>query len=152
MLLSSGGLYQERELPLADVHSKKIRSYNMSRIKGRDTKPELIIRKWLYSLGYRYRLHEKILSGKPDIVFKKLKKAIFVHGCFWHQHNDPTCPLVAKPKTNKKFWNEKLNKNVERDKRNVLELEQEGWKVLTIWECEIKDLNALKKKILNFIN
>ena len=120
---------------MADIFNKKKRSQIMGRISGKDTKPELIIRKALFSEGYRYRLHRKDLPGSPDIVFPSLKKVIFVNGCFWHGHN---CKKAALPTTNKRFWKKKLTGNKERDKLNLLKLKKEGWKVLIIWQCEIK--------------
>jgi DNA mismatch endonuclease (patch repair protein) len=124
----------------------------MSQIKGRNTKPEIAVRKLLFSMGYRYRLHRKDLPGKPDIVFSSKRKAIFVHGCFWHQHNSPRCPLVAKPGSNKDFWDKKLKGNIERDKRNLKALKDLGWDVFTIWECELKDIKKLQKSLNGFMN
>ncbi len=120
---------------MADIFTKKKRSQIMSRISGKDTKPELIIRKALFSEGYRYRLHRKDLPGKPDIVFPKCKKVIFVNGCFWHGHS---CKKAALPTTNTRFWKKKQNDNIERDKRNLAELKTMGWETLTIWQCKIK--------------
>ena len=118
-----------------DVHSPKQRSYNMSRIKGKNTKPELLVRKWLWSEGYRYRLHRKDLPGKPDIVFPGRKKAIFVHGCFWHKHD---CKYFKWPRSNEEFWKEKINGNVSRDKKNYKSLQECGWDYFVLWECELK--------------
>jgi len=124
-----------------DVHSPEQRSYNMSRIKGKNTKPELIVRKWLWSQGYRYRLHRKDLPGKPDIVFSGRKKVIFVHGCFWHKHN---CRYFKWPETNPEFWKKKINENVRRDQKNYQDLIADGWHYFVVWECEIrqKDTNV----------
>lgn len=108
----------------------------MSQIKGKNTKIELIIRKKLWSLGYRYRLHKKDLPGKPDLVFPKYKTVIFINGCFWHRHG---CKYTTNPKTRKEFWEIKFKQNIERDKKNISELKKAGWRVLVIWECEIKD-------------
>lgn len=108
----------------------------MSAVKGKDTKPEILVRKWLHAAGYRFRLHVKELPGKPDIVLPKYKTVIFVNGCFWHQHQG--CPHAKLPITNKQFWEEKLQKNAERDERNYQELRGMGWKVRIIWECEVK--------------
>ncbi|WP_242923098.1 very short patch repair endonuclease [Pontibacter liquoris] len=121
---------------MADVHSKETRSYNMSRIKGKNTKPELIVRKFLFSEGYRYRLHVKELPGKPDIVLPKYKTVINVHGCFWHGHEG--CKSYVIPKTNTEWWLRKINRNKVRDDQNLVKLTQDGWKVLTIFECELK--------------
>jgi DNA mismatch endonuclease (patch repair protein) len=133
-----------------DVLTPDQRHYNMSRIHSKDTKPEIIVRKWLWQNGYRYRLHKKNLPGKPDIVFTKYKAIVFVHGCFWHMHN---CKYGSKPKTNRGFWNKKLNDNVKRDIKNVKKLRSIGWRVLIIWECEIiKWEPKLEAKIRNFLH
>ncbi len=121
----------------------------MSRVSGKNTKPELLVRSLLHNMGYRFRLHRKDLPGKPDITLPKYKKIIFVHGCFWHGHID--CPRAKRPTTNKKFWNEKLNKNIERDKITVNNLKALGWDVLTVWTCEVKDTEKLRNKLLSFI-
>lgn len=133
-----------------DVHSKKQRSYNMSQIKSKNTQPEMIIRKLLWNNGLRYRLHKKELPGKPDIVFIKKKKAIFINGCFWHKHN---CDFFKWPKTRTDFWRNKINNNFIRDKRNYKKLKELGWDVLIIWECEInqKDQEQLINRIIGFI-
>ena len=119
-----------------DVHSKKIRSYNMSKVKSKSTKPEEIVRKFLFSEGFRYRKNDKNLPGTPDIVLPKYKTVIFVNGCFWHIHED--CDSFSWPSTNFKFWKDKLTANVERDKRNQEILREKGWIVLIVWECELK--------------
>lgn len=116
--------------------TKEHRSWNMSRIPGKDTSPEKLLRSLLHADGYRYRLHAKELPGKPDIVFRKRKVAIFVHGCFWHRHSG--CKQATIPKENADFWQEKFSKNVERDERHVSALESAGWKVATVWECELE--------------
>lgn len=121
-----------------DVHSPEQRSYNMSRIKGKDTKPELLVRKWLWSQGYRYRLHRKDLPGNPDIVFQRQRKAVFVHGCFWHKHD---CRYFRWPRTNRTFWEEKINGNVRRDNKNYQALIADGWDYFIVWECELKQKN-----------
>ncbi|MCK4618850.1 MAG: DNA mismatch endonuclease Vsr [Desulfobacterales bacterium] len=128
---------------MTDIFNKKKRSQIMSRISGKDTKPELIIRKILFSEGYRYRLHGKDLPGNPDIVFSSRKKVIFVNGCFWHRHN---CKKAALPTTNRNFWEKKLTGNKERDKRNLAKLKALGWKSLVIWQCQIKK-NTLETQI-----
>ena len=128
-----------------DVHSKKQRSYNMSRIQSRDTKPEIIVRKLLHRYGLRFRLHRKDLHGKPDISLKKYNTVIFVNGCFWHSHD---CKYgKVSPKTNTEFWKQKRGKNSERDKLNNKLLKSSGWRVLTYWECEIKDFDLLNQKM-----
>ncbi|HSA07099.1 MAG TPA: very short patch repair endonuclease [Candidatus Gastranaerophilales bacterium] len=124
-----------------DVHTKEQRSKNMAAIKSGNTKPEIIVRKLLFSLGYRYKLNNKDLPGKPDIKLSRYKTVIFVHGCFWHQHKD--CKYAVMPKTNREFWENKLGGNVKRDAENKDKLLKMGWKVLIIWECQLKDLNKL---------
>lgn len=121
---------------MADVHDKETRSFNMSRISGKDTKPEMLVRKFLHAYGFRYRLHVKDLPGKPDIVLPKYKTVIFVHGCFWHAHEG--CKYFKLPKTRLELWKEKLYANKERDERNVNDLKNMSWKVIVIWECELK--------------
>jgi DNA mismatch endonuclease, patch repair protein len=123
----------------------------MSHISGKNTKPEIIIRKLVFSLGYRYRLHKKDLPGKPDIVFPKYKKVIFINGCFWHSHNK--CSRSKLPGTNKKFWLEKISANKKRDKINHGKLKKSGWDYLIIWQCEInkKNLQKITKKISHFL-
>lgn len=121
---------------MADVHSKAQRSFNMSRIRSRDTGPEMKLRSALHRAGLRFRLHRRDLPGRPDIVLPKSQIAIFVHGCFWHQHTG--CRYSTTPATNADFWIEKFRKNTERDKANIEELQRIGWTVLIVWECEIK--------------
>ncbi|MDR8391411.1 DNA mismatch endonuclease Vsr [Aliifodinibius sp. S!AR15-10] len=121
---------------MADVHEPETRSYNMSQIQGKDTKPEMLVRKFLHSNGFRYRLHVKDLPGKPDLVLPKYNSVIFVHGCFWHAHED--CKYFKIPKTRTEWWKEKLYGNKERDERNIEELEEEGWNVIVVWGCELK--------------
>jgi len=135
---------------MVDVHTKKQRSYNMSQIKCRNTKPEMIVRSIVHRMGYRYSLHRKDLPGKPDMVFVRHGKIIFVHGCFWHMHN---CRYgKVKPATNSKFWQTKRESNVARDKINLRELKKQGWKVLTVWECQIRSVRTLKSRIVKFLN
>ncbi|MDU0459232.1 MAG: DNA mismatch endonuclease Vsr [Geobacteraceae bacterium] len=128
-----------------DVHDKQTRSYNMSRIKSRDTKPELIVRRLCHSLGLRFRLQNKDLKGSPDLTFKKHKTVIFVNGCFWHSHNCPKGNVY--PKTNAIFWNDKRSRTKERDIEILKFYDEIKWKVLVIWECETKDLVCLSQKI-----
>ncbi len=131
---------------MSDKISKEHRSWNMSRIKGKDTGIEVDVRKHLFSLGYRYRKNDKKLPGKPDIVFPKYKTAVFIHGCFWHMH--PNCKIARIPKSNTDFWIAKLNHNVDNDNKHKQQLENMGWKVITVWECEIeKDIDAVIRKI-----
>lgn len=121
---------------MTDVHSKKIRSYNMSQIKGENTKPEIVVRKFLFSKGFRYSLHNKKLPGRPDIVLRKYKVIIFVHGCFWHGHKN--CKYFVIPKTRTEWWTDKINKNIVRDEKNKKKLQELGWNVIEIWECQLK--------------
>lgn len=121
---------------MADVHTSEQRSYNMARIRYKDTKPEELVRKYLFSQGFRYRKNDTRLPGKPDIVLPKYKTVIFVNGCFWHGHED--CKYFVWPKNNAEFWKEKISGNIERDIRNYAELREHGWRVITVWECELK--------------
>lgn len=121
---------------MADVHDKDTRSYNMSMIKGKNTKPEIIVRKFLHGNGLRYRLNDKRLPGKPDIVLTKYKTVIFVNGCFWHGHEN--CKYFVIPKTRTEWWLEKIAKTKERDLKSKKTLENLGWKVITFWECSTK--------------
>ena len=121
---------------MPDVHDLKTRSYNMSRIKGKDTKPELLVRKYLHSKGLRFRLHDSKLPGKPDIVLSKYNTVVQVQGCFWHKHEG--CKYFVVPKTRTEWWLDKINRTVERDKENKKKMDLLGWKTLVIWECELK--------------
>lgn len=121
---------------MADIHSKETRSYNMSRIKGKDTKPEVIVRKFLFSRGLRFRKNDKRYPGHPDIVLPKYSTIIFVHGCFWHLHEN--CRYAVMPSSNTNYWENKLIGNRNRDKRNEELLISMGWKVIVVWECELK--------------
>ena len=121
----------------------------MRSIKSRDSKPEIILRKHLFSKGYRYRKNYKKLPGRPDIVFVSKKIAIFVNGCFWHQHEN--CKIANKPRSNTAFWDEKFKKNLERDKRNLQELKDTGWNPIVIWECEILDTNRNSKDLNSIV-
>jgi DNA mismatch endonuclease (patch repair protein) len=132
-----------------DRLERQRRSWNMGRIKGRDTAPERIVRSLLHREGFRFRLHCKKLPGKPDIILPKWRTAILVHGCFWHRHKN--CRLCYTPKSNTAFWNAKFAGNVERDKRNEAALREAGWKVLTVWECELADQAALARRLFNGI-
>lgn len=121
---------------MVDRITKEHRSWNMSRIRSSDTKPERKLRSALHRAGFRFRLHDRTLPGNPDLVLKKFNSVIFVHGCFWHRHNG--CDKAATPKSNVEFWERKFRDNIERDKQNTIELAERGWKVLTVWECEIE--------------
>ncbi len=132
-----------------DRVTKEKRSEIMSRIRGKNTSPELIVRKLVFSLGYRYRLYSKNLPGKPDLVFPGRKKVIFVHGCFWHYHE---CKKGQLPKSKVDYWQTKLLANRKRDMSNISRLINADWNVLVIWQCELKDLVKLKETIRNFLN
>jgi len=134
---------------MTDLLSTFRRSENMSRIRAKDTKPEMLVRRLLHSLGYRYRLHTKDLPGKPDIVFRRPKKVILVHGCFWHQHNK--CREGRLPGTRQDYWVPKLGRNVNRDREQRESLEAAGWQILVLWECEITDPETLKTRLLAFL-
>ncbi len=121
---------------MADVHTPKQRSYNMSRIHNKDTKPEELVRKYLFAHGFRYRKNDSKLPGKPDIVLPKYKTVIFVNGCFWHKHEG--CKYFVWPKNNADFWKNKIESNVARDIKNYQLLQNLGWNILTVWECELK--------------
>ena len=120
---------------MSDNHTKKQRSYNMSRIRSSDTAPEEKVRKWLYAKGFRYRKNVNSLPGKPDIVLRKYRTIIFVHGCFWHKHD---CGRFRLPQTNTDYWEKKIARNVNRDREVVAQLRDEGWRVFTVWECQLK--------------
>jgi len=136
---------------MADRISKEKRSAVMSRIRSRDTTAEIVVRKLLHRMGYRYRLHARELPGTPDIVFRPRKKAILVHGCFWHQHDPKTCPLSKQPKSRQEYWLPKLRQNAERDRKNAEALAISGWQALVVWECEVKDTEALERKLADFL-
>ncbi|WP_316210012.1 DNA mismatch endonuclease Vsr [Bradyrhizobium sp. SZCCHNR3054] len=123
--------------------SREHRSALMGRIKGRNTGPELTVRRLLHAMGYRFRLHAQDLPGKPDVVFRRRRVAVFVHGCFWHRHD---CGLAYVPKTRSEFWQRKFDGNIARDIRNKRELEAAGWKVVLIWECQLDDLSSLARR------
>ena len=136
---------------MADVHSKEIRSKNMAAIKAKNTKPEMLVRRFLHANGYRYKLHDKSLPGKPDIVLPKYKTVIFVHGCYWHGHEN--CKYFVVPKTRTQWWLNKINGNIANDAKAAKALKKEGWKVITVWECQLKPakvertLQSLRNKI-----
>jgi len=130
---------------MTDIYSKQKRSKIMSKISGKESKPEILVRKFLFTNGFRYRKNDKRYPGKPDIVLPRYKTVIFIHGCFWHGHN---CKAGKLPETRKEFWEEKIKGNIERDKRNKSELEKLGWNVIIIWQCELKN-NEIKTKTLD---
>ncbi len=135
---------------MVDRLSKEKRSWNMSRIQNRDTKPELIVRSLLHRMGYRFRLHRKDLPGNPDIVLPKHKTVIFVHGCFWHRHKG--CRFSYMPKTRVKFWRKKFQGNIERDKKHIIALKKSGWNVIVVWECQANKEEYLISKLLKIHN
>ena len=134
---------------MTDVLTPDQRRLNMSRIRGMDTQPEMVVRRFVHSLGFRYRLHDKALPGRPDIVLPRHHKVILVNGCFWHMHN---CPLgLVVPKTNEQFWRLKREGNVKRDKRNIDALEELGWKIFEVWECQLRDPESILEKVSQFL-
>jgi DNA mismatch endonuclease (patch repair protein) len=124
----------------------------MRRIRSVGMKPEMVVRSMVHRMGYRFRLHVSSLPGKPDLVFPSCGKIIFVNGCFWHAHDDIRCPIARTPRSNKKYWSAKLETNVARDKRNVRRLRALGWRVLTVWECWIRNPEALERRIERFLS
>jgi len=133
-----------------DIWTKQKRSEVMSRIRGKNTKPEMILRSELFKRGFRFRVHRKDLPGKPDIVLQKYKTIIFVHGCFWHGH---TCSKgVCTPKKNKEYWTNKVKKTMERDYKNLADLNTFGWETLIVWECELKEQDLLVRKLKCFLS
>lgn len=135
---------------MADVLTPEQRRRNMAAIKGKNTKPEMVVRRLVHSLGYRYRLHREDLPGKPDLVFPSRRKIIEVYGCYWHMHDCPYGRVI--PKTNTDFWQNKRLSNVARDTRNIEELSKQGWTVLIIWECEVKNAEKLKTRVTQFLD
>lgn len=134
-----------------DTLSRAERSERMSRVRSKDTRPELLVRRLTHAAGFRYRLHDKRLPGRPDMVFRGRRKVVFVHGCFWHRHSNPDCKLARMPKSRLDFWKPKLDANRERDKRVQGELAHEGWETLIVWECETRRKECLKNKIIAFL-
>ena len=135
---------------MADHLSKNRRSWLMSRVKSENTSPELAVRQLLHSKGFRFRLHKRDLPGRPDIVLPKYKAILFVHGCFWHRHK--RCVKASVPKTRTSFWKDKFAANVRRDRLNIRLLEQSGWRVLVIWQCEIRSGRSLDSKLRHFFS
>jgi DNA mismatch endonuclease (patch repair protein) len=130
---------------MPDVLTPTQRSYCMSRIRSKDTKPERLVRRGLFALGFRYRLHQRGLAGCPDLVFPKYRAVIFIHGCLWHRHE---CELFRWPQTNEAFWRKKIKRNSKNDKRNLTKLSAEGWRVLTVWECSLRGKRRIDQTIL----
>ncbi|WP_338031172.1 very short patch repair endonuclease [Cupriavidus oxalaticus] len=147
--LSKDGSMKNSPVPEPrDPLTPQQRSERMSRIRSRDTKPEMCIRRLVHGMGYRYRLHRRGVPGTPDLVFSSRKKVIFVHGCFWHLHG---CTHYKMPQTRREFWLKKLEANVQRDQRVLLELANLGWESLVIWECELRDVASLRNRIVDFL-
>ena len=136
---------------MADTVASQRRSEIMSHIRAKGMKPEMRVRRLAHSMGYRYRLHRKDLPGKPDLVFPGRRKAIFVHGCFWHQHADPACKITRIPKSNRDYWLPKLERNAARDVEHVAKLNKLGWEVLILWECEVEEYIGLRERIRKFL-
>ena len=135
---------------MVDYLTPEARSALMSRIRGKDTGPEMTVRRIVYALGYRYRLHCRDLPGNPDLVFRRMRKVIFVHGCFWHRHD--RCPQAYTPKSRQSFWQEKFRMNKLRDRRHIRRLNHDGWSVLVVWECELASLKSATRRISTFLN
>ena len=134
---------------MADVFSLEMRTRIMSSIRGKDTKPEMVIRRLLHGQGYRYRVHENRLPGTPDLYFSSREKAVFVNGCFWHGHEN--CLRASLPKTNRNFWRDKIRKNIIRDQKKCLELNEMGIEYLVVWECELSDIGNAARKLMVFL-
>lgn len=134
-----------------DKISKVRRSANMRKIRSKDTNPEILVRQLIFKEGFRYRLHNKQLPGKPDLTFPIMKKVIFINGCFWHQHTKSDCKFTHTPKSNLEYWLPKLEKTIHRDKKNQSELLKLGYSYLIIWECEIENSNQVLKRIKSFL-
>ena len=136
---------------MADTLTRKQRSERMGRVRGTDTKPEMFVRRLVHGMGYRYRLHGRDLPGNPDLVFPGRRKVIFVHGCFWHRHPDPKCPLARLPKSKLDFWKPKLEGNRARDERSEAKLKKGGWEVFVIWECQLKNRDMVADSVREFL-
>ncbi|MDN5204536.1 DNA mismatch endonuclease Vsr [Fulvivirgaceae bacterium BMA10] len=134
---------------MADIYNKSKRSHIMAKISGKETKPEILVRKFLYRKGFRYRKNDKRLPGKPDVVLPRYQTAIFVHGCFWHGHR---CKAGKLPETRKEFWTKKIEDTKIRDKKNQKELKHLGWKIIIVWQCELKNKAIRETKLLELIN
>jgi DNA mismatch endonuclease (patch repair protein) len=142
----------EKVIAVTDTLTSEQRSKRMSLVKNKNTKPELIVRRLIHGLGFRYRLHGKGLPGKPDLVFASRRKVIFVHGCFWHRHPDFGCPFARLPKSRLDFWLPKLTRNKEHDDQVQAQLRQLGWESLVVWECQLRDMEMLTSTISEFLN
>lgn len=137
---------------MADTLTPAERSERMSRVRGKNTRPEMVVRRLVHGMGYRYRLHRTDLPGIPDLVFPSRRKVVFIHGCFWHRHPDPACTLARLPRSRLDFWLPKLEGNRQRDREKEGELLSLGWRFLVVWECQIRDKEQLKNKILSFLD
>lgn len=136
---------------VTDTLSPSDRSHRMSLIRSTDSAAEIAVRKLIHRMGYRFRLHRKDLPGKPDLVFPKLKKVVFVHGCFWHRHPDPQCSLARLPKSRLEFWEPKLTRNRYRDERNTRALAEAGWQAIVVWECQLSNLERVESTLKAFL-
>lgn len=134
---------------MSDNLTPEQRRKAMARVKSQDTTPEMKARRLAHSLGYRFRLHSENLPGRPDLVFPRLKKVVFVHGCFWHGHDG--CKASKRPSSNTEYWNTKLDRNIKRDQENIKKLIADGWKPLIIWECQTREQNELRRIISDFL-
>ena len=123
----------------------------MSRVRAKDTKPEMVVRRLVLGMGYRYRLHDRGLPGSPDLVFRRRRAVVFVHGCFWHRHPDPSCKLARMPKSRQEFWGPKLEGNRQRDERTRVALREAGWRQMVVWECECRQTEQLGNKLRAFL-
>ena len=133
-----------------DNVSRRRRSEIMSRVRAKDTAPEMLVRRLVYSMGYRHRLHDRSLPGTPDLVFRKTRKLIFVHGCFWHRHVG--CALARWPKSRQEFWREKLEGNATRDRKNIGRLRRAGWRLIVVWECQLSKPARLEQRLRGFLD
>ncbi|MFP5236104.1 MAG: very short patch repair endonuclease [Acidobacteriota bacterium] len=136
---------------MTDTLSPSDRSHRMSLIRSTDSAAEIVVRKLIHRMGYRFRLHRKDLPGTPDLVFPKLKKVVFVHGCFWHRHPDPECSLARLPKSRLDFWVPKLTRNRDRDERNTRALVEAGWQAIVVWECQLSNLERVESTLKAFL-
>ncbi|MEM7730596.1 MAG: DNA mismatch endonuclease Vsr [Pseudomonadota bacterium] len=136
---------------MPDILTPDQRSERMSRVRSKDTKPEMRVRRLVHGMGYRYRLHRRDLPGKPDLVFPGRRKVIFVHGCFWHRHPSPACKLARLPKSRLDFWIPKFEANTARDARNLKKISDMGWAFLVVWECETKNIETLRERLRAFL-
>lgn len=142
---------RKRRVPKAPPPTSESARAAMRGNKKTNSKPELIVRSLLHKLGFRFRLHAKDLPGNPDIVLRSRRIAIFVHGCFWHQHSYPRCPLRSEPRSNIQYWKPKLARNVERDAETLDNIQRAGWETMVVWECELQNLNRLSPRLINLL-